>query len=71
MIISNCFHVRLISLFQAACPSGKISKSDTVIFLRSLNSGKEERIQAQATEIYQAFDVNGDGVVGKLQDQTK
>ena len=50
--------------FQAACPNGKISKADTVSFLRSINSGKEEQIEKQATDIHKAFDANNDGIVG-------
>jgi len=48
---------------KAACPNGKISKSDTVSFLRSINSGKEEQIEKQATDIHKAFDANNDGIV--------
>ena len=53
-----------IFCFQAACPNGKISKGDTVSFLRSINSGKDEQIQKQATDIHKAFDANNDGIVG-------
>ena len=55
----------MLLLFQAACPNGKISKSDTMNFLRSINSGKEEQIQKLATDIHKAFDTNNDGIVGK------
>jgi Ca2+-binding EF-hand superfamily protein len=55
----------LISYFQAACPNGKISKADTVSFLRSINSGKEDQIEKQAADIHKAFDANNDGIVGK------
>lgn len=48
---------------KAACPNGKISKADTVSFLRSINSGKEEQIEKQATDIHKAFDANNDGIV--------
>ncbi|UJR35169.1 hypothetical protein I4U23_027936 [Adineta vaga] len=48
---------------KAACPTGKISKSDTVSFLRSINSGKEEQIQQLASDIHKAFDANNDGIV--------
>lgn len=48
---------------KAACPNGKISKSDTVSFLRSINCGKEEQIQKLATDIHKAFDANNDGIV--------
>ncbi|CAF0971566.1 unnamed protein product [Adineta ricciae] len=48
---------------KAACPNGKISKSDTVSFLRSINSGKEEQIEQLATDIHKAFDANNDGIV--------
>lgn len=50
--------------FQAACPNGNISKADTVSFLRSINSGKEDQIEKQATDIHRAFDSNNDGIVG-------
>ena len=50
---------------QAACPNGKISKADTVSFLRSINSGKEDQIEKQAADIHKAFDANNDGIVGK------
>jgi len=49
---------------QAACPNGKISKADTVSFLRSINSGKEDQIEKQAADIHKAFDSNNDGIVG-------
>lgn len=52
---------------QAACPNGKISKSDTVSFLRSINSGKEEQIDQLAADIHKAFDANNDGIVGKTE----
>ncbi len=55
----------MISYFQAACPNGKISKADTVSFLRSINSGKEDQIEKQAADIHKAFDANNDGIVGK------
>ncbi|CAF5047348.1 unnamed protein product, partial [Rotaria sp. Silwood1] len=48
---------------STACPSGKISKADTVTFLRSINSGKGDQIEKQANEIHKAFDSNNDGVV--------
>ncbi|CAF5175440.1 unnamed protein product, partial [Rotaria sp. Silwood1] len=48
---------------KAACPNGKISKADTVTFLRSINSGKGDQIEKQANEIHKAFDANNDGVV--------
>lgn len=62
----------IISLFdsihfhslQAACPNGKISKADTVSFLRSINNGKEDQIEKQAADIHKAFDANNDGIVG-------
>ena len=57
--------VRHRVLFQAACPNGKISKADTVSFLRSINSGKEDQIEKQASDIHKAFDANNDGIVGK------
>lgn len=49
---------------QAACPNGKISKADTVSFLRSINNGKEDLIEKQAADIHKAFDANNDGIVG-------
>ncbi|CAF3827327.1 unnamed protein product [Rotaria sp. Silwood1] len=49
---------------KAACPNGKISKADTVTFLRSINSCKGDQIEKQANEIHKAFDANNDGVVG-------
>lgn len=52
---------------KAACPNGKISKADTVSFLRSINSGKEEQIQKQATDIHKAFDSNNDGIVDQRE----
>ncbi len=57
----------MISYFQAACPNGKISKADTVSFLRSINSGKEDQIEKQASDIHKAFDANNDGIVGKCE----
>ena len=51
---------------KAACPNGKISKADTVSFLRSINNGKEDQIEKQASDIHKAFDANNDGIVGKL-----
>ena len=56
---------------QAACPNGKISKADTVSFLRSINSGKEEQIQKQASDIHKAFDANNDGIVGRIAVQRR
>ncbi|CAF5095676.1 unnamed protein product, partial [Rotaria sp. Silwood1] len=50
-----------------ACPSGKISKADTVTFLRSINSGKGDQIEKQANEIHKAFDSNNDGVVDQRE----
>ncbi len=35
-------------------------------FLRSINNGKEDQIEKQATDIHKAFDANNDGIVGKL-----
>ncbi|CAF4825446.1 unnamed protein product [Rotaria sp. Silwood1] len=52
---------------KAACPNGKISKSDTVNFLRSINSGKEEQILKLATDIHKAFDTNNDGIVDQRE----
>jgi len=52
---------------KAACPNGKISKGDTVSFLRSINSGKEEQIQKLATDIHKAFDANNDGIVDQRE----
>jgi hypothetical protein len=63
LIINFAFLFTQIS-FQAACPNGKISKADTVSFLRSINSGKEEQIEKQAADIHKAFDSNNDGIVG-------
>ena len=34
-------------------------------FLRSINSGKEDQIEKQASDIHKAFDANNDGIVGK------
>jgi Ca2+-binding EF-hand superfamily protein len=52
---------------QAACPNGKISKADTVSFLRSINSGKEDQIEKQAADIHKAFDSNNDGIVDQRE----
>ncbi|CAF0770979.1 unnamed protein product [Adineta steineri] len=52
---------------KAACPNGKISKSDTVSFLRSINSGKEEQIEKLAADIHSAFDANNDGIVDQRE----
>ncbi|UJR10656.1 hypothetical protein I4U23_014851 [Adineta vaga] len=52
---------------KAACPNGKISKADTVSFLRSINSGKEDQIEKQATDIHKAFDSNNDGIVDQRE----
>ena len=38
-------------------------------FLRSINSGKEEQIQKQASDIHKAFDANNDGIVGRSVDR--
>jgi hypothetical protein len=57
-------HLLTLSI-QAACPNGKISKAETVSFLRSINSGKDEQILKQAADIHKAFDANNDGIVGK------
>ncbi|CAF5091977.1 unnamed protein product [Rotaria magnacalcarata] len=56
---------------KAACPNGKISKADTVSFLRSINSGKEEQIEKQAADIHKAFDANNDGIVGTYENFVK
>lgn len=42
-------------------------KADTVSFLRSINSGKEDQIEKQASDIHKAFDSNNDGIVGMLK----
>jgi Ca2+-binding EF-hand superfamily protein len=52
---------------KAACPNGKISKADTVSFLRSINNGKEDQIEKQAADIHQAFDANNDGIVDQRE----
>jgi len=52
---------------KAACPNGKISKGDTVSFLRSINSGKEEQIEKLAADIHKAFDANNDGIVDQRE----
>jgi Ca2+-binding EF-hand superfamily protein len=52
---------------KAACPNGKISKADTVSFLRSINNGKEDQIEKQATDIHKAFDANNDGIVDQRE----
>jgi len=52
---------------KAACPNGKISKADTVSFLRSINSGKEDQIEEQAADIHKAFDANNDGIVDQRE----
>lgn len=52
---------------KAACPNGKISKADTVSFLRSINSGKEDQIEKQAADIHKAFDANNDGIVDQRE----
>ncbi|CAF0751973.1 unnamed protein product [Rotaria sordida] len=52
---------------KAACPNGKISKTDTVNFIRSINSGKEEQIQKMAIDIHKAFDTNNDGIVDQRE----
>ncbi|CAF0756187.1 unnamed protein product [Rotaria sordida] len=52
---------------KAACPNGKISKTDTVNFIRSINSGKEEQIQKMAVDIHKAFDTNNDGIVDQRE----
>ena len=58
------YFVSLSLSVQAACPNGKISKAETVSFLRSINSGKDEQILKQAADIHKAFDANNDGIVG-------
>ncbi|CAF0864660.1 unnamed protein product [Rotaria sordida] len=61
-------NVRLwYSKLMAACPDRKISKADTVNFLRSINSGKDEQLQKQANEIHKAFDENNDGIVDQRE----
>jgi Ca2+-binding EF-hand superfamily protein len=52
---------------KAACPNGKISKADTVSFLRSINNGKEDQIEKQAADIHKAFDANNDGIVDQRE----
>ena len=66
---SPTFSLSLSHFIQAACPNGKISKAETVSFLRSINSGKDEQILKQAADIHKAFDANNDGIVGKCAGQ--